>query len=47
MMEMVRRIYSLTIPEEFLLKISENIYKFIEASKILEYDFVEDNVPEE
>lgn len=47
MIEILRRIYSLTIPEELLIKVSENIYKFIEASEILEYSLDEDVVLEE
>lgn len=47
MIEEVRKLYSLTVPDELLIKVSESIHKFIEASKILEFDSEIDEEVEE
>lgn len=47
MIEEMKKLYSLTVPNELLVKISEGIYKFIEASKILEFDSEIDEEAEE
>jgi len=40
---MMKRLYSLAVPDELLIKVSENIYKFIEDSNILNFTLEIDN----
>lgn len=47
MVEKIKKLYSLTVPDEILVEICENIYKFIEASNILEFDSEADEGLEE
>jgi len=37
--EIMKKLYSLSVPEELLIKVSDNIYKFIESSDILKFSF--------
>ncbi|MCL7382954.1 MAG: hypothetical protein LZ172_00690 [Thaumarchaeota archaeon] len=39
MIEVMKKLYSLPVPDELLIKVSDNIYKFIESSNILEFNF--------
>ncbi len=38
MIEEIKKLYSLTVSDELLIKIAGSIYRFIEASNILELD---------
>lgn len=37
MIEIMKRLYSLSVPDELLIKVSDNIYKFIQSSNILKF----------
>jgi len=47
MIEIMKKLYSLSVPDELLIRVSDNIYKFIESSNILKFSFEIDGVLEE